>query len=80
MSVGKELILGNHFHLRNDICMYDICCVCLLLHLLPTFISNSTISEGEKKKSCSLLLRKTLMKIASSQKALKSVKSLSLSL
>ena len=50
MSVGKELILGNHFHLRNDICMYDICCVCLLLRLLPTFISNSTISEGEKKK------------------------------
>ena len=49
MSVGKELILGNHFHLRNDICIYDICCVCLLLRLLPTFISNSTISEGGKK-------------------------------
>ena len=51
------------------------CCVyCQRLSQILRFL------KGKKKKSCSLLLGKTLMKIASSQKALKSVKSLSLSL
>ena len=75
MSVGKVLMLGNHFQLRN--CIF-------VVSAAAASTANIYIQfydfRRKKKKSCSLLLRKTLMKITSSQKALKSAKSLSLSL